>query len=92
MQRLPHCIRFPGNEGLFVTTLYDACASDVGRVGEWQNLYLGKSCQDFGGMAHELGHALGLLHTMSRRDRDDYIFVDLTNIKVEHLVFVNYQI
>ncbi|RCN47492.1 astacin [Ancylostoma caninum] len=75
---------FAGNDGLLVTTLYNACASDVGKVGGWQDLYLGESCEDFGGMAHELGHALGLLHTMSRRDRNDYIFVDLINIKLEY--------
>ncbi|VDK53124.1 unnamed protein product [Gongylonema pulchrum] len=32
-------------------------------------------------MAHELGHALGFLHTHNRADRDQYISVNFTNVK-----------
>ncbi|RCN47498.1 astacin [Ancylostoma caninum] len=81
-------------EGLYIDTTYNGlCASKIGKVKEdrwdweywkWQNLYLGKGCETFGRAAHELGHALGLAHTMSRRDRGKYIIVDTINMKPEY--------
>ncbi|EPB79323.1 astacin [Ancylostoma ceylanicum] len=41
------------------------------------------SCGYFGGVAHEVGHALGLEHTHTRHDRDDYLIVNWTNVKKE---------
>ena len=36
---------------------------------------------DVGGIAHELGHVLGLLDEQVRDDRDGYITVNVTNIR-----------
>ncbi|KAK6035410.1 astacin [Cooperia oncophora] len=58
----------------------DGCWSYVGRVGGEQPLSLGDGCDQVGIATHELGHALGLFHTMSRYDRDEFITVVLDNV------------
>ncbi|RCN49550.1 astacin [Ancylostoma caninum] len=61
------------------------CWSYVGRIGRKQDLSLGRGCESIGTAAHELGHALGLFHTMSRHDRDSYITLNTHNIKPDWL-------
>ncbi|KIH59092.1 astacin [Ancylostoma duodenale] len=43
-------------------------------------MYVG--CRFFGGVAHEIGHALWLDHTHTRHDRDDYLNFDWENVKL----------
>ncbi|WKY02382.1 hypothetical protein Q1695_015992 [Nippostrongylus brasiliensis] len=59
----------------------DGCWSYVGKLGGEQALSLGEGCESVSTAAHELGHALGFFHTMSRHDRDRYITVATYNIK-----------
>ncbi|KHJ89003.1 astacin, partial [Oesophagostomum dentatum] len=62
-----------------VTAYPSVCFSNVGRSGVEQPLILGRGCESFGTIAHELGHALGLFHTMNRQDRDQHIKVRFDN-------------
>ncbi|KAI4815301.1 hypothetical protein KUCAC02_005450 [Chaenocephalus aceratus] len=55
------------------------CASYVGCVGGAQKLYSAPSCS-VGNVCHEIIHALGLHHEHNRRDRDQYISVEWSNI------------
>ncbi|KAK6016735.1 astacin [Ostertagia ostertagi] len=58
------------------------CYSSIGMIGGEQDLSLGGYCMVVGTVAHEFTHALGSLHMHSRKDRDTYIKVDMTNVKV----------
>ncbi|XP_033931648.1 zinc metalloproteinase nas-14-like [Pseudochaenichthys georgianus] len=55
------------------------CSSYVGCVGGAQALYSAPSCS-VGNVCHEIIHALGLHHEHNRRDRDQYISVEWSNI------------
>lgn len=56
------------------------CASYIGMKGGEQEIWFGDGCEIFGTAVHEIMHTLGVFHTHSRYDRNDYLSVDLTGV------------
>ncbi|GGJ37617.1 M12 family metallopeptidase [Deinococcus roseus] len=79
------------SEKNYVRVIVDnGCYSYVGRIGGAQALSLSTGGCGVAGAIHEFGHALGLWHEQSRKDRDQYVTIVWANIQsgTEH----NFQI
>jgi len=59
--------------------------SNVGRIGGMQKLRLSGTAS-VGTAIHEIGHAIGLYHEHSRKDRDNYVTVNYSNIRQDSKV------
>nr|XP_021154607.1 bone morphogenetic protein 1 [Columba livia] len=58
------------------------CCSYVGRRGGGpQAISIGKNCDKFGIVVHELGHVIGFWHEHTRPDRDDHVSIIRENIQ-----------
>ncbi|CAB3400845.1 unnamed protein product [Caenorhabditis bovis] len=58
------------------------CCSYVGRRGEGpQAISIGKNCDKFGIVVHELGHVVGFWHEHTRPDRDLYVDIFYKSIQ-----------
>ena len=68
-----------------IVTNSQFCSSWVGRQGGGQTLNLSASC-GYGAAVHEIGHAIGLFHEQSRSDRDQFVTINLQNVRsgMEH--------
>ncbi|GBP18871.1 Tolloid-like protein 2 [Eumeta japonica] len=61
------------------------CCSFVGkRGGGAQAISIGKNCDKFGIVVHELGHVVGFWHEHTRPDRDRHVQIIRDNIMSEH--------
>uniref|UniRef100_UPI00358F3720 tolloid-like protein 2 isoform X2 n=1 Tax=Myxine glutinosa TaxID=7769 RepID=UPI00358F3720 len=58
------------------------CCSYVGRRGGGpQAISIGKNCDKFGIVVHELGHVIGFWHEHTRPDRDNHVTIIKANIQ-----------
>lgn len=57
------------------------CCSFVGKRGNGaQAISIGKNCDKFGIIVHELGHVVGFWHEHTRPDRDNHVVIERVNI------------
>ena len=58
------------------------CCSFVGKRGNGpQAISIGKNCDKFGIVVHELGHAVGFWHEHTRPDRNSWVKIIKENIQ-----------
>ena len=66
------CIKFITGTG---------CSSSVGASSSRVNTINLKASCSTGTTIHEIGHSLGLLHEQMRKDRDEYVIVDVSRVR-----------
>jgi len=67
------------NDFIAFVPVDSGCASNVGRQGGRQEIWLGSGCST-GNVIHEIGHAIGFWHEQSRADRDQHIEIVWANV------------
>lgn len=65
----------------FSSSVISSCCSFVGKRGNGpQAISIGKNCDKFGIVVHELGHVVGFWHEHTRPDRDNHVQIVTKNI------------
>ncbi|RYZ42345.1 MAG: hypothetical protein EOO71_08385 [Myxococcaceae bacterium] len=71
----PNYIKFINGEG---------CYSNIGVYGGEQALSVGNGCdKKIGYILHDMTHALGFMHEDTRPDRDQFVTINLQNVKAD---------
>lgn len=66
---------------IYFTVKNCGCCSFVGKRGNGrQAISIGRNCEKFGIVVHELGHVIGFWHEHTRTDRDQHIVINRANI------------
>ncbi|XP_013102687.2 dorsal-ventral patterning protein tolloid [Stomoxys calcitrans] len=66
---------------IYFTIKNCGCCSFVGKRGNGrQAISIGRNCEKFGIVVHELGHVVGFWHEHTRTDRDNHIIINKANI------------
>lgn len=83
------CVLFLEHESpnyIYVDNVEDkGCYSFVGDLKQGrQDLNLASGCMSLSTIKHEFLHALGFFHQQNSADRDDYVTVNVKNVKEEH--------
>lgn len=72
---------------VLITSQLSGCASEVGMLSGVapyetisQIINMGEGCESLGIAAHELLHTMGLIHEMSRTDRNAYVAIEQQNL------------
>lgn len=61
--------------------MFTGCCSFVGKRGQGpQAISIGKNCDKFGIVVHELGHVVGFWHEHTRPDRENHVVINKVNI------------
>lgn len=80
------------NLGDDVLLLFFRCCSFVGKRGNGpQAISIGKNCDKFGIVVHELGHVVGFWHEHTRPDRDNHVQIVRDHIIVGKLIIQLFQ-
>jgi len=65
-----------------ISLFLNRCCSYLGMNGKGrQTISIGKNCEKFGIIIHELGHTIGFHHEHTRGDRDKHIIINKANIR-----------
>lgn len=68
---------------------FPRCCSFVGKRGNGQQaISIGKNCDKFGIVVHELGHVVGFWHEHTRPDRDNHVQIIRENIMNGEWLFI----